>query len=269
MASTFTDLLRLEKQNPGENEDTWGNNVNTVFELVEDAITGMATVSTTGGTTTLTTNNSVTDESRMAILKITGTLTSNAIIVVPSSVKKYTVWNAAVQGAYTVSMKTSAGTAVVLGAGKSQVMCDAASIYSLGVPGGTVMAFFQATAPIGWTQVTTHNNKAIRIVSGTGAGTGGTVAFTTAFASQAVSGTNSDTTLAQSQIPKHTHTYSIGAYLGAPVRNASSADAQTGLGTTEDGTVSGLGGLGHTHPFTGTAINLAVQYIDMILASKD
>ena len=29
------------------------------------------------------------------------------------------------------------------------------------------------------------------------------------------------------------------------------------------------GGGSHTHSFTGTAINLAVQYIDMILASKD
>ena len=29
------------------------------------------------------------------------------------------------------------------------------------------------------------------------------------------------------------------------------------------------GGGSHNHTFTGTAINLAVQYIDMILASKN
>ena len=29
------------------------------------------------------------------------------------------------------------------------------------------------------------------------------------------------------------------------------------------------GGLGHDHTFTGTAINLAVQYVDVIIATKD
>jgi hypothetical protein len=264
MASTFSDLLRFEKQNPGENEDTWGNNVNTVFEMIEDAITGMATVSTTGGTTTLTTNNSTTDESRMAILKITGTLTSNAIIVVPSSIKKYTVWNATVQGAYTVSLKTSAGTAVVVGAGKSQVMCDASSIHGLGVPGGTAMLFFNATAPLGWVQSVSSFDHAIRLVNSGGGGFGGIQAFSTAFASQPVSGTNSGTTLTTSQLPVHNHQYSIGGYLGAPVRVASSADGQTGVGTTSDTGANAT----HTHAFTGTAINLAVLYINMILATK-
>jgi hypothetical protein len=35
-------------------------------------------------------------------------------------------------------------------------------------------------------------------------------------------------------------------------------------------TDAGTGGGGsHSHIFTGTAINLAVQYIDIIIASKD
>jgi hypothetical protein len=29
------------------------------------------------------------------------------------------------------------------------------------------------------------------------------------------------------------------------------------------------GGGSHTHTFTGTAINLAVQYVDVIIATKD
>ena len=31
-------------------------------------------------------------------------------------------------------------------------------------PAGTRKLFYQATAPTGWTQVTTHNNKALRVV---------------------------------------------------------------------------------------------------------
>jgi hypothetical protein len=52
---------------------------------------------------------------------------------------------------------------------------------------GTLMLFQQTAAPTGWTKSTTHNNKALRVVSGT-ASSGGTVAFTTAFASKPVSG---------------------------------------------------------------------------------
>jgi len=53
---------------------------------------------------------------------------------------------------------------------------------------GTTLLFQQTTAPNGWTKQTTHNDKALRVVSGT-ASTGGSVGFTTAFASQAVNGT--------------------------------------------------------------------------------
>ena len=56
-----------------------------------------------------------------------------------------------------------------------------------GIPSGTVMLFIQTTAPTGWTKSVAHDNKALRIVSGT-ASSGGSVAFTTAFTSQGVTG---------------------------------------------------------------------------------
>lgn len=142
------------------------------------------------------------------------------------------------------------------------------------IPVGTVMSFFQASAPTGWTQLTTHNNKAMRIVSGAGGGSGGSVAFTTAFAPQAVTGTVGGTSLTKAQIPPHTHT-------GGNDRTVFHGDTAANLfasGTnvstvTGDGQSGGLGTGGvaaaHTHTYTGTAIDLAVQYIDMILASKD
>ena len=61
------------------------------------------------------------------------------------------------------------------------------------VPSGSAMVFFQTAAPTGWTKSTTNNDKALRVTSGDGGGTGGSVAFETAFASQAVSGTNAGT----------------------------------------------------------------------------
>lgn len=54
-------------------------------------------------------------------------------------------------------------------------------------PSGTRLVFAQTAAPTGWTKDTTHDNAALRVVSGT-AGSGGTQNFTTAFTTQGVSG---------------------------------------------------------------------------------
>jgi microcystin-dependent protein len=62
----------------------------------------------------------------------------------------------------------------------------------------------QTSAPSGWVKFTGHDNKALRVVSGTTGSGGGSVPFTTAFANQNVG----DTTLTASQIPGHTHTFS-------------------------------------------------------------
>jgi hypothetical protein len=142
------------------------------------------------------------------------------------------------------------------------------------IPAGSVMLFYQAAAPTGWTQVTTQNNKALRVVSGTGGGTGGSVAFTTAFTSQAVSGTvgtSGETTLNIGQIPSHTHSYSAPGGAGAALGGEGySYPVATPGGGTTTGAEGGGGSHSHTGgTFTGTAINLAVQYIDIIICSKN
>ena len=132
------------------------------------------------------------------------------------------------------------------------------------IPAGTVVLFYQAAAPTGWTQVTTQNNKALRVVSGTGGGTGGSVAFTTAFTAQSASGTVGSTTLITSQIPSHTHNVSGNLVQGI----GGGADYASGSGGSR--TSSATGGNGsHNHTFTGSSIDLAVQYIDIIIASKN
>ena len=165
------------------------------------------------------------------------------------------------------------------------------------VPSGTRMLFAQASAPTGWTQITSYNNYAMRVVSGTGGGTGGSVGFTTAFTSQAVSGTVGGTTLTSAQIPAHTHTFTTGTTSNnhthgmgisagtigggglvaggfyanecAVTRGGLSTDGQS-ADHTHSGTTNSTGSSGsHNHSFTGTAIDLSVQYLDIIIASKD
>jgi len=129
-------------------------------------------------------------------------------------------------------------------------------------PSGTVMLFVQTAAPTGWTKnTTTNDNSALRVVTGT-AGSGGSVAFTTAFASQSVAGTNSGYTLLVADTPAHSHSNNFGGGVGAPT-----GSSQTLGGVALNTGVQGGGG-SHTHTFTGTAINMAVQYVDVIQATK-
>jgi hypothetical protein len=139
---------------------------------------------------------------------------------------------------------------------------------------GTVLLFYQAAAPTGWTQVTTQNNKALRVVSGTGGGTGGTTAFSTVFTDQTPTITTSGlsagaTTLTTAQMPAHTHTYNAG---GLDSRGYGCAFPNSSAPSTQN-TGSQGGGGSHTHTISGSAtssaITLAVQYIDIILASKN
>ena len=138
-------------------------------------------------------------------------------------------------------------------------------------PSGTLMLFQQTAAPTGWTKQTTHNDKALRVVSGA-ASSGGTTAFTSVFASRTPAGTVGNTTLAANQLPNHTHSYT------APAATNSNLQASTPKGqgnfnvpSSQAATTGGAGYTAgaHNHGFTGTAMDFAVQYVDLIIASKD
>jgi hypothetical protein len=146
---------------------------------------------------------------------------------------------------------------------------------------GTVLMFAQTAAPTGWTKnTTTGNQHALRVVTGT-AGTGGTVDFTTAFASKAVTGTVSvsgsagATTLTTPQIPSHSHNTNINSNFGYTSVPARAAAASFGTPQRIESATTGGGG-SHSHPltissstFSGNAIDMAVRYIDVIRATKN
>ena len=141
-----------------------------------------------------------------------------------------------------------------------------------GFPAGTIMLFRQTSAPTGWTKDTTNfNNNAIRVVTGS-VSSGGSVDFSTAFASQSVTGTvgtSGATTLDTNQIPSHSHTVSQQNPYNFAANDASASRQYSRVNTNTGATG---GGGSHTHSggtFTGTAINLAVKYCDVIFATKD
>lgn len=133
MASTYSDLLRLEIQASGENDSTWGARANTVFEMIEDAISNFKSVVLAADANyTLTIANSATDEARNMGLNITSSLplTATRNITVPTSTKSYFVKNGTT-GGQSLQIKTAAGTGITIPNGKTAiVLCDGTNVIS-------------------------------------------------------------------------------------------------------------------------------------------
>ncbi len=150
------------------------------------------------------------------------------------------------------------------------------------LPSGTVSLYYQASAPTGWTQITSLNDYDLRLVSGVGGTTGGTTAYSTVFTNQtptisggSLSGSIGATTLSVAQMPSHAHqtSFVVGNTLdsGGNIYSASNSVSTTTLNTDSQG-----GGGSHTHSFSGSigtitasAITLNVRYANIIICSKN
>jgi hypothetical protein len=147
---------------------------------------------------------------------------------------------------------------------------------------GTRMTFNQTNAPTGWTKSTSVDNAGFRLVSGS-VSSGGSVDFSTAFASQtpiitvsSISGSAGATTLSTPQIPSHNHSRTFYGADGENLYDGSRAGTTGFSPVTGSATGSTGGGGSHDHPFsfssgtaTSSAINLAVKYVDLIIAQKN
>ena len=132
MASTYTTNIRLTKQGDGDNANTWGEILNNVLSLVDQAV-GSYTTITVGATSSvaLTENSGSADQARSAILEIAGTVggthTSIFVYLPAGAAKTYAIKNA-------VSANTTASDAVILRvAGQTQ---------NVTIPTGGVGYFF-------------------------------------------------------------------------------------------------------------------------------
>lgn len=141
------------------------------------------------------------------------------------------------------------------------------------IPSGTSALFFQSSAPTGWTQNTdaSINTTTLRVVTGSGGGTGGSDAFGTTFtsskstASGPISFSNLDnasapstlsigsTTLSTPTIASHNHSHTLrGAWFQ---RNGSETKFRS-PNNAEQTTSNTGGGGGHNHPLSGS-LNLS------------
>jgi hypothetical protein len=156
---------------------------------------------------------------------------------------------------------------------------------------GAKMLFSQASAPTGWTKITTYNDAGIRLTNST-VTPGGSGAFSTQLASRPITASGAmtisgaSTNISGPTLPAHTHDpgwYTNPLFIIRPTwqLDASATPANRviqGLAAPLQPTHLQLQPITsdqpHSHPNSYTvsyssSVNMAVQYVDVIIAQKN
>jgi hypothetical protein len=153
MASTFSNL-GLNLQATGENSGTWGAITNVNLQDIDNAISGVVTITLTGNTTLAFTTNSssttFTDEAgRNKTIILNGSLSATTVTVtVPNIEKDYVIIN---NSGGTVTVSSGGATTVNIGTGsKNYVIVDPSTT--------SVISAVPAASPGGATTNVQYNN---------------------------------------------------------------------------------------------------------------
>jgi len=128
MPSTYSPDLRIELIANGEKSGTWGTITNdNLGVVIEDAISGLASVSVLSANQALTAQNGAADEARCAAVSLTTTTTANFAVYVPPVTKLYVVKNASsytatVYCSTVIGNTTAAGSGAAIPAGKTVLL---------------------------------------------------------------------------------------------------------------------------------------------------
>jgi hypothetical protein len=171
MASTFSPTLRLELIGDGDQSGIWGQTTNNnLGGLLEQAITGVITISMVDANYTLANFNGVVDEARNQVLVLTGALSAQRNLIAPLVEKTYIIRNTTT-GGFGVQIIGSSGTGVIIPNGTTaSVFCDGTN-------------FFPATTGSLGNQVINGNLSVTGTTTLTGALSGSTAVFSGAISS--------------------------------------------------------------------------------------
>ena len=136
MPSTYSPDLRIELIANGEKTGTWGTITNdNLGVIIEDAISGLASVSITSANQALTAQNGAADQSRCAAVSLTTTTGAPFNVYVPPVTKLYVIQNASsftatIYASTVLGNTTAAGSGTAIPAGRSVlVRCDGTNVF--------------------------------------------------------------------------------------------------------------------------------------------
>ena len=133
MASTYTSNSGIEKIGSGEQAGTWGTTTNNNLDIIDRAINGVASISISGTTHTLTTTDGTLSDGGFKVLVFTGALgANNTVTISPNDQDKvYLVKNSTTDsgssGPYSVILSQgSGGNATITNGETAWVFADGA-----------------------------------------------------------------------------------------------------------------------------------------------
>jgi hypothetical protein len=136
MPSSYSPDLRIELIANGEKTGTWGTITNdNLGVIIEDAISGLASVSITSANQALTAQNGAADQARCAAVSLTTTTGAPFNVYVPPVTKLYVIQNASsftatIYASTVLGNTTAAGSGTAVPAGRSVlVRCDGTNVF--------------------------------------------------------------------------------------------------------------------------------------------
>ena len=104
--------IKLDLMVTGSNSGTWGTKTNTNLQLIEEALCGYIDQSIAGdvGTTALVISDAASSNGRNMIIKLSGTITGNRIVTVPTTLEKMWIFSNETSGVFTVQLKGASDT---------------------------------------------------------------------------------------------------------------------------------------------------------------
>ena len=132
MSSTYSASLKLELIGNGDQSGTWGTTTNNnLGTLLEQAITGVQSITMSNADYTLSNYNGTSDEARNAVLFVSGTNSTICKIICPQGQNKlYTIFNNTT-GGYAITIGAPTGTAVTIPSGvTATVFTNGSDFYS-------------------------------------------------------------------------------------------------------------------------------------------
>ena len=115
----------------GEDSGTWGSISNTNWNLMEQAVAGVQTITMANSNYTLTNLNGVSDEARNMVLVVQGTNSAIYQVIAPLNQSKMYVVSNQTTGGYAITIGASTGSIVTIPNGvTAQVYTDGTNFYS-------------------------------------------------------------------------------------------------------------------------------------------
>jgi hypothetical protein len=170
MASTYSPSLKITLMGDGDQAGLWGQTTNTnLGTLVEQAITGVVTITMSNANYTLSNFNGVSDEARNAVLVVSGSNSAVRDVIPPVVEKLYTVVNNT-SGGFAIRVIGASGTGVSIPPGiTTLVYCDGTNFIEAMSSGTTSVNTSNYTIQqVGSTLVFQYNGANVATLSSAG-----------------------------------------------------------------------------------------------------